>query len=438
MPVSERDTTNSGTILVLSQVYPPDPASVGQHMHDAAAELARRGHPVRVVTADSGYEDPTKKYARREVRDGVDVRRKPFSSFGKKSLLTRGIGMTTFMLQCLWAGFTTPRLSRIVVSTSPPMCGLAAAIVSMARGVPFVYWVMDMNPDQLIALGKTKPGSLVARTLNSIQRFVLARASHIVVLDRFMAERLCRKRDVAGKMSVFPPWPHEDALEVVRHDENPFRREHGLEGRFVLMYSGNHGFSTPVGALLDAAERLLGPGDDRAHFMFIGGGVRKREVDARVKEKQPRNVRSLPYQPIESLRFSLSAADVHMVTMEADVVGIVHPCKIYGAMAVARPILLLGPAECHAADILRESEIGWHIDTTDPDEIARSVRRILSTDRRTLEEMGRRASSLVQGKFSKEALCGWFCDIVEGRTGRVPEAWRPRANPMATPAVTAA
>ena len=436
--MSQRDTTNSGTILVLSQVYPPDPASVGQHMHDAAAELARRGHSVRVITADSGYEDPSKKYPRREMRDGVDVRRKPFSSFGKKSLLTRGLGMATFMVQCLWAGFTTPRLSRILVSTSPPMCGLAAAIVSMIRGVPFVYWVMDMNPDQLIALGKTKPGSLIARILNAIQRFVLGRAQHVVVLDRFMAERLCRKREVAHKMSVFPPWPHEDALDLVRHEENPFRRDHGLESRFVLMYSGNHGFSTPVGALLDAAERLAGAKEERALFMFVGGGVRKKEVDARVKERQPRNVRSLPYQPIESLRFSLSAADVHMVTMEADVVGIVHPCKIYGAMAVARPILLLGPAECHAADILRESEIGWHIDTTDPEEIARTVRRILNTDRRALEEMGRRASALVQGKFSKDALCGWFCDIVEGKTGRVPEAWRASSATAPAPAASAA
>ena len=50
------------TLLVLSQVYVPDPASVGQHMADAAQSMAARGYRVRVLTAGRGYDDPSVKY----------------------------------------------------------------------------------------------------------------------------------------------------------------------------------------------------------------------------------------------------------------------------------------------------------------------------------------------------------------------------------------
>ncbi len=402
-------------MLVLSQVYPPDPASVGQHMADVAVELARRGYRARVITADRGYDDPTKKYANREMRDGVDVRRVRWSSFGKKSIPVRLAGMMIFMLHCLWAGLSTRRLAGIVVSTSPPMCGFAAAFTSMLRGVPITYWVMDLNPDQVIALGKMKESSLAARLMNVFQRWVLRRSAAVVALDRFMAERVNRKVDVTDKLAVFPPWPHEDALEVVRHEENSFRSSQGISDKFVIMYSGNHGFSTPVDKLLEAARLLQS--EPQVQFMFIGGGVRKKEVDEAIKRDNPPNVRSLPYQPMSELRFSLSAADVHIVTMEENVVGIVHPCKIYGAMAVARPILLFGPDPCHASDILNQGGVGWHIKSGRPEEIVDAVREMLRTDRAGLEEMGLRAKRFIDDRLSKKALCGWFCDIAERTMG---------------------
>lgn len=398
-------------LLILSHFYPPDPASVGQHMADAAREMARRGWNVKVITSDRGFEDPSKKYPRRETLDGVDVKRVRWSSFGKRTIPLRALAMLMFMLHCIVAVLFERRVDMILVSTSPPLCGFAAALARTLRGIPFLYWVMDLNPDQLIVLGKTKDGSLVVRLSNLLQRIVLKRARHVVPLDRFMAERVNAKRDVSDKMTIIPPWPHAEADEALPHAENWFRDKQKLSDKFVFMYSGNHGFSTPVGAMLDAAKMVqdLEP----ATFMFIGGGVRKKEVDARVEAESPPNVRSLPYQPMEHLRFSLSAADVHMVTMEADVVGIVHPCKIYGAMAVGRPILLLGPSPCHASDVLEEDSIGWRIPTDDADAMAAAVREIMATDRATLDAMGATAKRLIDKKYSKRALCSQLCDLLE-------------------------
>ena len=77
------------TVVIFSQVFVPDPASVGQHIFDVAAELARRGFRVKVFTANRGYDDPSVVYPKFEVRDGVEIRRLPLSSFGKKSIFTR-------------------------------------------------------------------------------------------------------------------------------------------------------------------------------------------------------------------------------------------------------------------------------------------------------------------------------------------------------------
>jgi putative colanic acid biosynthesis glycosyltransferase WcaI len=152
--VPQRSHTRRGTLLIFSQVYVPDPASVGQHIADVAAEMAKRGYRVRVYTANRGYDDPTAKYPAREIIRGVDVRRLPLSSFGKKSLLTRGIGTANFMLQVILRGLCTFNLSGVLFSTSPPLIGFAATVIRMFRLVPTAYWAMDLNPDQLIALGK--------------------------------------------------------------------------------------------------------------------------------------------------------------------------------------------------------------------------------------------------------------------------------------------
>jgi glycosyltransferase involved in cell wall biosynthesis len=105
------------------------------------------------------------------------------------------------------------------------------------------------------------------------------------------------------------------------------------------------------------------------------------------------------------------------------VVGVVHPCKVYSAMAVARPILLVGPDPCHVSDLVREHEIGWRITHGDVEGAARTIERIAATPRAELEAMGRRARDVVVSRLGKAALCGAFCDVVERalRTGRSTE-----------------
>lgn len=397
-------------LLVISQVYPPDPTSVGQHMHDAARSLAERGLEVRVFTSARGYNDPSVKYPARELRDGVQVIRLPLSSLGKKTMAHRLVAQSLFLLQAVFRGLFTPRLCCVLVSTSPPMASVAALLIRLFRRVKVKFWVMDLNPDQLIEMGKITETSLPARGFNMLNRWILRVADDVVALDRFMADRLLRKRDVREKMSILPPWPHSDHLESVPHDQNPFRRQHGLEGKFVLMYSGNHGQTTPVTTVLEAAVKM----QDRKNlvFMFIGGGMGKRDVEETIARHRPTNIIDLPYQPLDQVRFSLSAADVHIVTMGDNVVGVIHPCKVYGAMALGKPILLVGPSECHVADIMGNKHVGWHVQHGNVDGTIAVIDQMMALPPAELRAMGDEAAKIVQQNYEQQQMIDEFTEIM--------------------------
>jgi glycosyltransferase involved in cell wall biosynthesis len=406
------------TFLIISQVYVPDPASVGQHVADAAAEMARRGYRVVVYASARGYDDPSRRYPSREMLNGVDVRRLPFSSFGKSSISVRLLAQWIFLAQAFARSLCVRNLVGIMVSTSPPFCGFAGALLSKLRCVAVKYWLMDLNPDQMIALGKAREGSLPVRIFELFNRMILRQANDVIMLDRFMAERVAKKGvDVRSKTAIMPPWPHEEEVHEIPHEQNPFRDKHNLQGKFVVMYSGNHSPANPLTTLLDAAKQL--EGDDRLVFMFIGGGGGKKEIDDRIAAGA-NNIRSLPYQPLNEIKYSLSAADLHVVSIGDGVVGIVHPCKAYGAMSVSRPIMLLGPDPCHVSDLIAGHGIGWHIRHGDVEGACRALKAAVGERPDSLRAMGRRGGNLIRTDLSKDRLRGSFCDVLERGLARRP------------------
>lgn len=398
-------------LLVVSQVYAPDPAAVGQHITDLAEEMVRRGWRVVVYTSARGYDDPSQRYARRETRNGVDVRRLPLSSFGKRSIAIRLIAQSLFMLQATILGLLTRRAAVVMVSTSPPFAGLGGGLISWVRRVPLVWWVMDLNPDQMIAAGKLRAQSLPARVFDWINRFTMRQARDIVVLDRFMRDRVLAKLQMPGKVRVIPPWPHDDRLAYGPPKPNPFRSAQGLDDAFVVMYSGNHAIQHPLDTLLQAAAQM--ENEPSLRFVFIGGGAGKSAVEARVAAGA-RNIVSLPYQSLERVGESLSAADVHVVTMGDDMVGIIHPCKIYGALAVGRPILYLGPEQSHAGAILNGTRFGRSVRHGDVAGTISAIRDLMRLGDAERAALGREAAAVAADRYSRTAALGQFCDILEG------------------------
>ncbi|MFT3789030.1 MAG: glycosyltransferase family 4 protein [Tepidisphaeraceae bacterium] len=274
-------TDRHSRLLIVSQVYVPDPASVGQHLHDFAAEMARRGHEVVVLCSSRGYDDPTQRYPRNEVIDGVRIHRYSLPFFSKTNMPVRILGSFWAQAALLLNALFTRNVGCIFFSTSPPLIGVTATIVAKLkrlvngfRRVPRVYWAMDLNPDQLVAMKKTTERSIAFKFLEFWNRFIIRNADLTVALDRFMENRLRLKGRKPNDVLIDPPWPHEDVQTPLPHERNWFRDKHGLQNRFVIMYSGNHSPANPLDTLLQAT--LAFKDDDGIRFAFIGGGAGRR------------------------------------------------------------------------------------------------------------------------------------------------------------------
>lgn len=398
------------TILFVSQVYPPDPTAVGQHIADVAEHLAGDGCRVIVFTAARGYDDPSAKYARRERRKGVDVQRLPLSSFGKTSITVRLLAGLVFCVQAAILGAFCRHVTAVVVSTSPPFSNIFGVFLAWIHRARLTWWVMDLNPDQMIQIGRLKASSLAARVFEWMNRVSLRQAHTVVVLDAYMKRLIEKKARPSGRLRILPPWSHEQHLADVPREDNPFRSRHGLQGKFVVMYSGNHGLTNPLDTLLEAAEQLAD--DPRLVFAFVGGGVRKHVIDEHLQRSTVKNVISFPYQPLAELQYSLSAADLHVVSVSREAVGVSHSCKIYGAMAIGRPILALAPQESHVADILDAWPCGWLCEHGDTAALVARLREILELTPQRLQDTGWAGRDAVRAYLRPHRLLEEFCDMV--------------------------
>lgn len=410
-------TARRPTLLVISQVYPPDPTAVGQYFAEAAEEAVRRGWRAVVYTASRGYDDPRIRFASREIRNGVEVRRLPLSSFGKSSLAIRLVAQALFLLQATVRGLFVGRLRAVLASTSPPFTGPAAAFISRIRGARLLWWVMDLNPDQFVAAGRARPDALAVRIFDWLNRITLAHADVVVALDDFMRQRLLAKRPVPEKMHVIPPWPLDGVTADQAEGGGRFRRRHALDDHFVVMYAGNHSPQNPLDTLLAAAGNLRDRHDIR--FVFVGGGGGKKAVED-LAESLPATVISLPYQPRDQLHETLAAADLHVVSIGDPMIGILHPCKIYTAMQVGKPILVLGSKESPAGRIVTANGLGWSVEHGDVAGAEKAILHARELGKPALREMGSRAAALAAERYSREVSLDRLCGLLLGP----PEASR--------------
>jgi glycosyltransferase involved in cell wall biosynthesis len=236
------------------------------------------------------------------------------------------------------------------------MLKVLGPLLGRLTGARTVHWAQDLYPEVAEEAGVIETGGVLAGVMRRLSTGALQGHDAIVAVGRCMKERIVGRGVREEKVTVVPNWP-PSTVKPVGRDTNPFRREHDLDGRFVVMYSGNMGLAHPFGPVLDAAERLQNDRPD-VEFLLVGDGPRKEALQRRVAHQGIDNVRFLPFQPRERLAESLSAADLHLVTMQEAMEGLVVPSKLYGVLAAGRPALFLGPEGSEAARVVEEHDCG--------------------------------------------------------------------------------
>ena len=187
------------------------------------------------------------------------------------------------------------------------------------------------------------------------------------------------------------------------------RRARGwTDGETVLLYSGNMGRAHRLAEFLEAAGRI-GPAGPR--WAFLGGGFRRAEVEAFVRDRPGARVELLPYEPRERLRASLSAADVHLASLSSPWQGVVVPSKVQAAFAVARPVLFLGPRDNEGASWVEESGGGWVVAEGDVAGLLAAVEQARDPAERA--RRGQAGLAFARERFDRERNVERIARIVE-------------------------
>ena len=358
-------------VAFVNRFYAPDAAATGQVLADLAETLAARGWRVSVIAGSGSYDGSGHRPPREEVRNGVTVRRA--RSVGGRGHVARVLGYLTYSAGAAWRLLRDERNDVVVAMTDPPILAALLALLARARGSRVVFWSQDIYPDLAARLGVIDERSALFRAIARVSYGILRRFDRIVAIGPVMAELLEERGIARERIRCVHNWSDSEDVRPVPPHQNPFLERHGLQGRFVVLYSGNAGRAHRFEAVLDAAEQLRD--DARVVFLFIGGGPRSPWIQAEVARRELNNVRFLPYVAREELRYSLSSASAALVTESPAVRGLLVPSKLYGIMASARPLLYVGHADTDAARVVREHACGVVVSPDDADALARTIRR---------------------------------------------------------------
>lgn len=425
--MSERQ--GRASLLFVNQHYTPDVAATGQCLADLAEHLVREGYDVEVMASRTRYASGQVSAPARETVNGVRVNRLSATGFGRKTHLGRIADYASFYAKVLGALLTGPRYDGVVFLTTPPLISLVGRIVRLLRGQRYGIWSMDLHPEAEVAAGMLREKSVSARLLSWLDGLAYRGADFVVDLGAYMQKRVLAKGVEPSRARTVHIWGGKSEA-VVAGETNPLTEHFGLADKFVVMYSGNAGIVHDFGAVFEAMRVLRD--DPRVFFLFVGNGPRRADVEAFAERARLTNFAYHDYVPRHMLRHSLSVANVHLISLRSEFVGISVPSKLYGAMASARPILFVGPTQCETADAIRDARCGVTVDPSDGgdvvagERIAAAIRSLVQSPAMGLEQGARGRGAFVE-RYEHRLSCAAFEQVLRG-------AWGVQAEPRRRPA----
>ena len=312
--------------------------------------------------------------------------------YNRSSTLKRvGTWLISF-IQILFKLIFRYREYEVIYVTNPPLSYLASLFVKNS----FSIIVFDSYPDALRNIG-IKENNWLYRLWSKWNKKLFQRSKWVYTLSEGMAEQLTtyveRKR-----IKVVPLWPSSDNFKPIKKEDNPFILKHNLQDKFVVMYSGNMGYTHSVETIIEVANLLKEVND--IHFLLIGDGMRKNGLVKMVQDYNINNCTFLDWQPIDTLPYSLASADIGVVTLNEETTQTSVPSKTFNLMAVGAPLLCIASERSEVAKIIDRYKNGAVFAASDIDIIATYVKSIFddAIQKKVLSENSLKASK----EFTKE------------------------------------
>lgn len=428
------------SLRFFNRCYWPDSEATGQLLTELCEYLAQRWD-VSAVVGQPNWETDREAFVRSGVqeRNGVSVHRLLHTQLPKNKRFSRVRNLISFTLATRSWGYRQTRPGyaisddgpealrasneTVICETDPFLLPLVVGPMARRRKSRLVYYLQDIYPDVAVAVGVTKNNLLIRMLRNRLKR-EYNQADAIVVLDEDMKERLVGWGVAADLMHVVPNWMDCSAVKPIKSN-NPFREEHGIDEHFIVMHSGNMGMTQRLDVLVDAMKILAETCESKANenqpvgrsakLMLVGNGAKRQALETQAGGAT--NVRFLDYQPRESLSASLSAADLHVVSMDQAITGCLAPSKLYGILASGTPVLAIAPKDNAVWRLVQKEKLGWNVQPGDRKAIANAICEAKQMHPNELREIGLRCRALAERLYDKQICCEAF-EKVLNRVGR--------------------
>jgi len=344
-------------LLFINRYYAPDQSGTSRILAELAQDLIKAGMGVTVVASDGDTIEPARHYPKRERLDQVTVFRVPTWRFSRGSILGWVLNSFSFYPMALWRALRAGRHDVVVLMSDPPLLQALGPVIRLFTRARIVCWCHDLYPEVAVALSILYERSWFERLLGVLSQWSLSRADQVIAIGDGMVERLLRKGVARDRIEVIGNWADGEKITPLPFEQNPFACQHGLEGKFIALYSGNLGVGHHFDTIIEAARRLRGV--NRLALLFIGAGKRLAWLREQMLNATP--ARFLPPQPDSSLTQSLGAGHVHLVTLQPGLEGVIVPSKLYSALAAGRPVIFIGPPSSEAARLVEKAGCGFVI-----------------------------------------------------------------------------
>jgi colanic acid biosynthesis glycosyl transferase WcaI len=394
-------------ILIYAYNYHPEPIGIAPLMTELAEGLVQRGHQVRVVTGMPNYpqrqiyEGYRGKLYVTEERNGVKIQRCFVWVRPKPGLVDRILLETSFVGTSFIQALNGKRPDVILLTVPPLPASVPATVFKWMQRAPVVLNLQDVLPEAAVVAGLLTNKALI-RVFESLERFSYRYANKIAAISDGFVDNLINKGVSPDKITLIPNWVDTDFIRPLDKQNNSFRQEQGLDGKFVVLYSGNIALTQGLETLIQAAALVLDQPD--IAIVIVGEERALGALRDRRDEIGATNVKLLPFQPRERLPEMLSAANVGMVMQKKTVIAINMPSKIQVLLASGLPILASVPDAGTAAKAVQTSGGGWVVPPEDPEAIAQAIRQLKAAPD-TLEKLSQQGRQYALDNYSfREAL----------------------------------
>lgn len=284
----------------------------------------------------------------------------------RKKSYTRIYTWLFFYLQCYaYLIFNELKVHKVLLVSNPPVLFFLGSFLLKRKKIEFDVLIYDVYPDTLSNFGYLKTNSFLYKLWDNLNNKSYKNANRIITISNVMKRLISRNVNI-NRIEVIYPWVDTSFIKPLTKSNNWFVKKYNLLEKRVILYSGNMGATHDLMTPLKAAKKLIKTHPE-FHFLYVGDGVKKKELMSYKLNNNLTNVTFLPFQNSEDLPYSFTSSDFGIVSLGTGAEGLSVPSKTFYFLAAGSAIIAITEKGSEIDVLVKNNNCGISIEPNDID-----------------------------------------------------------------------